>query len=117
MTQPILSLNRLSQVFDGVTAVDALTMDIAKGEIFGFLGHNGAGKTTTVQMLTTLAKPASGTATVAGAANLLDLLPAGIASPAIIPPVAVLVLALMAALAVTWRALTALNMAQGDYNV
>ena len=66
MTQPILSLNRLSQVFDGVTAVDALTVDIAKGEIFGFLGHNGAGKTTTVQMLTTLAKPASGTATVAG---------------------------------------------------
>ena len=66
MTQPILSLNRLRQVFDGVTAVDALTMDIAKGEIFGFLGHNGAGKTTTVQMLTTLAKPASGTATVAG---------------------------------------------------
>lgn len=66
MTQPILSLNRLGQVFDGITAVDALTMDIAKGEIFGFLGHNGAGKTTTVQMLTTLAKPASGTATVAG---------------------------------------------------
>lgn len=52
-----------------------------------------------------------------GAANLLDLLPAGIASPAIIPPVAVLVLVLMVALAVTWRALTALNMAQGDYNV
>ena len=43
-----------------------------------------------------------------GAANLLDLLPAGIASPAIIPPVAVLVLALMATIAVTWHALTAL---------
>jgi len=41
-------------------------MDIARGEIFGFLGHNGAGKTTTIQMLTTLARPASGTATVAG---------------------------------------------------
>ena len=66
MTQPILSLDRLTQVFDGITAVDALSMDIAKGEVFGFLGHNGAGKTTTVQMLTTLAKPASGTATVAG---------------------------------------------------
>ena len=66
MTKPILSLNRLTQIFDGVTAVDALTMDIAQGEVFGFLGHNGAGKTTTVQMLTTLAKPASGTATVAG---------------------------------------------------
>ena len=53
-------------VFDRVTAVDALSIDIAKGEIFGFLGHNGAGKTTTIQMLTTLARPASGTATVAG---------------------------------------------------
>ena len=66
MTEPILSLNRLSQVFDGITAVDALTMDIAKGAIFGFLGHNGAGKTTTVQVLTILVKPASGTAKVAG---------------------------------------------------
>ncbi len=66
MPQPILSLNRLTQVFDGITAVDALSFDIAKGQIFGFLGHNGAGKTTTVQMLTTLAKPTSGTATVAG---------------------------------------------------
>lgn len=66
MPDPILSLRRLSQAFDGVTAVDTLTMDIAQGEIFGFLGHNGAGKTTTIQMLTTLARPASGTALVAG---------------------------------------------------
>ena len=66
MPQPIISINRLTQVFDGITAVDALTMDIAKGEVFGFLGHNGAGKTTTIQMLTTLARPASGTATVSG---------------------------------------------------
>ncbi len=66
MPDPILSLDRLTQAFDGVIAVDALTMEIAEGEVFGFLGHNGAGKTTTVQMLTTLARPASGTATVAG---------------------------------------------------
>lgn len=66
MPDPILSLRRLSQAFDGVTVVDNLTMDIAQGEIFGFLGHNGAGKTTTIQMLTTLARPASGTALVAG---------------------------------------------------
>ena len=72
MTRPALSLNRLTQVFDGITAVDALTMDIAEGEIFGFLGHNGAGKTTTVQMLTTLARPASGSATVAGHDILTD---------------------------------------------
>lgn len=72
MGQPILSLNRLSQVFDGIPAVDALTMDIAQGEVFGFLGHNGAGKTTTIQMLTTLVRPASGTARVAGHDILTD---------------------------------------------
>jgi ABC-2 type transport system ATP-binding protein len=66
MPDPILSLRRLRQVFDGFTAVDDLSMDIRKGEIFGFLGHNGAGKTTTIQMLTTLASPTSGTALVAG---------------------------------------------------
>ena len=66
MSGPALSLNCLTQVFDGTTVVDALTLDIAEGEVFGFLGHNGAGKTTTIQMLTTLARPASGTAQVAG---------------------------------------------------
>ena len=66
MPEPMISMNRLTRVFDGVTAVDALTMEIAAGEIFGFLGHNGAGKTTTVQMLTTLLRPTSGTAVVAG---------------------------------------------------
>lgn len=66
MPEPILSLRRLCQVFDGVAVINDLTMDIAKGEVFGFLGHNGAGKTTTIQMLTTLARPAAGTALVAG---------------------------------------------------
>lgn len=66
MPDAIIRLNRLTQSFDGVTVVHGLSMDIAKGQIFGFLGHNGAGKTTTIQMLTTLARPASGTATIAG---------------------------------------------------
>ncbi|MBI1418892.1 MAG: ATP-binding cassette domain-containing protein [Limimaricola sp.] len=66
MSDPIIMTDKLTQSFDGVRAVDSLTLEIAKGEVFGFLGHNGAGKTTTVQMLTTLAKPASGTARVAG---------------------------------------------------
>lgn len=66
MPDPILSLRHLSQGFDGITVIDDLSMEIARGEIFGFLGHNGAGKTTTIQMLTTLARPASGTALVAG---------------------------------------------------
>ena len=66
MNDPILKLDRLTQAFGGVTVVDGLSMEIAAGEVFGFLGHNGAGKTTTVQMLTTLARPRSGTALVAG---------------------------------------------------
>ncbi len=66
MPDPILSLRRLCQAFDSVAVVDDLSMEITQGEIFGFLGHNGAGKTTTIQMLTTLARPASGTALVAG---------------------------------------------------
>ena len=66
MSDPIISMTKLTQTFDGVTAVDALSIEIERGEVFGFLGHNGAGKTTTIQMLTTLARPVSGTARVAG---------------------------------------------------
>jgi ABC-2 type transport system ATP-binding protein len=49
-----------------VRAVDAISFDIAKGEIVGFLGANGAGKTTTMKMLAGLLHPTSGAATVAG---------------------------------------------------
>jgi ABC-2 type transport system ATP-binding protein len=66
MTAPIIDINQLTQTFDGFTAVQSLSMQIEKGEVFGFLGHNGAGKTTTIQMLTTLARPTSGTATING---------------------------------------------------
>lgn len=50
----------------GVFAVDGIDLDVHQGEIFAFLGPNGAGKTTTVRMLTTLLRPSSGTARVAG---------------------------------------------------
>ena len=50
-------------------------------------------------------------------AGLLDLLPAGLASPAFIPPFAVLALAAVGVLIIAWRALTGMSMAQGDYNV
>lgn len=56
----------LSKSFNGVVAVERLSLDIASGEVFGFLGPNGAGKTTTVRMLTSLIAPSEGTAEVAG---------------------------------------------------
>lgn len=66
MPENSVEIAHLTQRFSDYVAVDDLTMTIKKGEVFGFLGHNGAGKTTTVQMLTTLAKPFSGSATIAG---------------------------------------------------
>jgi ABC-2 type transport system ATP-binding protein len=62
----ILETTALSRRFNGHTAVDALTISVEAGEVFGLLGPNGAGKTTTIKMLTTLLPPTSGTATVAG---------------------------------------------------
>lgn len=55
----------LTKMFGRFTAVDALSMDVMKGELFGLLGPNGAGKTTTVRMLCTLIEPTRGTAIVA----------------------------------------------------
>ena len=51
---------------DDVVAVAGIDLAVKQGEMFGFLGPNGAGKTTTVRMLTTLLRPTSGEATVAG---------------------------------------------------
>ncbi|RZN37172.1 MAG: ATP-binding cassette domain-containing protein [Methanophagales archaeon ANME-1-THS] len=51
---------------DGIAAVDHLSFQVAEGEIFGLLGPNGAGKTTLIKILTTLLKPTSGSAMVAG---------------------------------------------------
>ena len=66
MKSAIISIKDLTYNYPGITALDSLTIDIAEGEVFGFLGHNGAGKTTTIHLLTTLAVPSSGSATVAG---------------------------------------------------
>jgi ABC-2 type transport system ATP-binding protein len=56
----------LTKKFDDFTAVDRVTFNIRRGEIFGFLGPNGAGKTTTIRMLLCLLRPTSGQASVLG---------------------------------------------------
>ncbi len=56
----------LTKTFGDFTAVNAITFNVEKGEIFGFLGANGAGKTTAMKMLIGISKPTSGKATVAG---------------------------------------------------
>jgi len=63
----MLETRELTKVFKkSVTAVDHIDMTVREGEIFGLLGPNGAGKTTTIRMLSTLTRPTSGTATIAG---------------------------------------------------
>jgi ABC-2 type transport system ATP-binding protein len=62
----ILSTDKLTRCFDVLTAVDAITLSVAAGEVFGLVGPNGAGKTTVIKMLTTLLRPTSGTARVGG---------------------------------------------------
>jgi ABC-2 type transport system ATP-binding protein len=63
---PAIATHELTRRFDALTAVDALSLDVQAGEVFGLLGPNGAGKTTTIKMLITLLPPTSGTASVAG---------------------------------------------------
>lgn len=66
MTPPAVEARALTRRFGAFTAVDAITFDVAPGEVFGFLGANGAGKTTAMRMLTGLLAPTSGGARVAG---------------------------------------------------
>ena len=61
-----IEINSLSKKFGNVQALDNISLKINEGEIFGFLGPNGAGKSTTMMILTTLLKPTSGNALVAG---------------------------------------------------
>jgi len=63
---PIIETSALTRKFKDLVAVDGLTVSVEKGEVFGLLGPNGAGKTTVVKMLSTLLKPTSGEARVAG---------------------------------------------------
>ena len=62
----VLRTSGLTKVFDRLTAVQDLDLEVAEGEVFGFLGPNGAGKTTTLRLLCALIAPTRGTAEVAG---------------------------------------------------
>lgn len=62
----IIQVKNAVKKFDDFTAVDDVTFDVKKGEIFAFLGPNGAGKTTTIKMLTTLLTPTSGEISIDG---------------------------------------------------
>ena len=65
--QAVVETKGLTKCYGGVTALDGLTLSVGRGQILGFVGPNGAGKTTTIKILVGLARPTSGTATIAGA--------------------------------------------------
>lgn len=62
----VIQVEGLTKQFGDFKAVDRISFDVIKGEIFGFLGANGAGKTTAMRMLTGLSKPSAGKGKVAG---------------------------------------------------
>jgi len=60
----VIKVNNLTKKFNHLVAVDDISFEVKPGEVFGFLGPNGAGKSTTINMLCTILKPTSGSATV-----------------------------------------------------
>tara|TARA_R110002049_G_scaffold87533_1_gene221887 strand:- start:32976 stop:33740 length:765 start_codon:yes stop_codon:yes gene_type:complete len=62
----VIQVENLTKMFGDFSAVNAISFDVEKGEIFGFLGANGAGKTTAIKMLIGISNPTSGQANVAG---------------------------------------------------
>lgn len=66
MNNSVISVRNLTKRFGSFTAVDHISFDVSRGEIFGFLGANGAGKTTAMRMLCGLSQPSDGTGLVAG---------------------------------------------------
>ncbi|MDP4094539.1 MAG: ATP-binding cassette domain-containing protein [Bacillota bacterium] len=62
----MLKVSNITKSFESITAVNNISFEVRKGEIFGLLGENGAGKTTTLRMLATMLKPTSGTAELCG---------------------------------------------------
>jgi len=66
LKEAAIVLDNLTKRFEDVTAVDGLSLEVEKGELFGLLGPNGAGKTTTINVLCGLLEPTSGSASVGG---------------------------------------------------
>ena len=66
LSEKVIATENLTKKFGHFTAVDHISFEVNRGEIFGFLGANGAGKTTAMRMLCGLSKPTSGEGTVAG---------------------------------------------------
>jgi len=62
----MITVRNLTKTFGDFTAVNAISFDVARGEVFAFLGPNGAGKTTTIKILTTLLAPTSGSVRLNG---------------------------------------------------
>lgn len=65
-TEKVIQVKELTKKFGDFTAVNGISFEVRKGEIFGFLGANGAGKTTAMKMLIGISRPSSGDAQVAG---------------------------------------------------
>jgi ABC-2 type transport system ATP-binding protein len=66
MIESAITINNLTKKFEDKTALENLTLEVHKGELFGLLGPNGAGKTTTISILCGLIKPTSGSAQILG---------------------------------------------------
>jgi ABC-2 type transport system ATP-binding protein len=62
----MIEVKNLTKMFNDFVAVDSISFDVKKGEIFGLLGPNGAGKSTIIRMLCTLSRPTKGTAAIGG---------------------------------------------------
>lgn len=65
-TETIIEIKNLTKKFNSFTAVDSLSMNVSRGDIYGFLGPNGAGKSTTIRMMLSLIEPTSGTISIFG---------------------------------------------------
>jgi ABC-2 type transport system ATP-binding protein len=65
MDAPVIVADHLSRTFGAFVAVNEVSFEVRRGEVFGFLGSNGAGKSTTIRMLCGLLKPTAGRTVVA----------------------------------------------------